>query len=1126
MTIFQETCELEEGERSEFLEKASRDYPDLRSHIEQLLTQKGNLSLEFLLDPAKGESDQGITAFSTPRPTIFGEGVGISLDSGLFFQEHGEHQASDQDVSKPTASTKDRYFYKSEIARGGMGVVLKVWDRILHRNLAMKVILGKGGPKREAGSPVATSNQLSRFLEEAQITAQLDHPGIVPVHELGFDRDGRVYFTMRFVKGRELEKIFALARREEESWNLPRAIAVMVRVCQTVAYAHDKGIVHRDLKPANVMVGRFGEVYVMDWGLSKILVNRESHDLDSELKTQDSITIVSSPYRDARDDGPFSPIKTADGTVAGTPTYMSPEQARGDVREVGIQSDVYSLGTLLYTLLTGTTPYLPPDGSMLSPQAILGLVIAGAPRPVYDVNPKAPPELVAICNKAMSRRKPDRYASSVDMAEDLQAYLDNRVVLAYETGALAEIRKFVARNKVVAIAAAAVVCLGLFAGFGHLKVQENARNDALRQSYTANIIAADLSLRSNEVLEAKSRLAACDKELYGWEWEHLSFKSDSSLLTLRQGEKINCVAVSPAGTSVLAGSESGTILAWDLTENPLEARTLWELEAPINFLAFSGDGERIVSLSESTVQIWEPSSSDPLLTLPEDDALTHCVAISPDGRQLVTGSSDGHVRSWNIHNEPLESRLLFKYALTVTSVAFSPDGRKIVSASEDDTIRIFDAKSSGLLVVLPGKATSVAFNHDGTRVVSASEDKTVRVRNAVDDLTKPKLLLGHDAPVTSVAFSPDGKVVATASGDKTVRVWDSESGLPLAVLQGHEQAVRSVSFHPDGAQIVTGSADGTIRLWNVASSAAILMLHGPDDHISSIAVSRDGRKIVAGTRWTGAIRVWELDVGSVLLDIPGQDAAINSVALSPDRLKIASGGEDSTIAIWSSDSGELIGGPLEGHDASITSVAFSPDGSYIVSGSTDLSLRIWNVDLGAPVRWLHGRRGEILAVAFSPDGRFIASGSTDATVQMWNPQVSEEPVRVLSGHSAPVQCVAFSPDGSRIVSGSTDRTICVWSTLTGGKPIHILSGHEAVVQSVAYSPDGSRIVSGSTDRTFRVWNAASGKSLLTLRGHEGPVTAVTFSPDGSAIVSAAFDNTVRVWRTGARWRRSENKSKK
>jgi serine/threonine protein kinase/formylglycine-generating enzyme required for sulfatase activity len=332
-------------------------------------------------------------------------------------------------------SRPGRYRDLGEIARGGMGRILRVRDVVMMRDLAMKVGL-RGGRATQA-----------RLAEESLITGRLEHPGIVPVHDRGVDAEGRAYFTMRLIEGRDLREIVRLVHEGEEGWTLPRAIEVVLRVCDTVAYAHSRGIVHRDLKASNVRVGSFGEVYVIDWGLAKSM--RRSGSEDGGFAREEG---------DARELG--SPVLTMDGDVLGTPCTMSPEQAAGRLSEVGPRSDIYSVGAMLYELLSGRAPYVLPGETPSSP-AILARVLAGPPIPLKDAGHRVSPELIAICEKAMHREPRDRYASMREMASDLRACLELRVVRAYRTGFSAEVAKWITRNRRLSLAIVVAIAVAV-----------------------------------------------------------------------------------------------------------------------------------------------------------------------------------------------------------------------------------------------------------------------------------------------------------------------------------------------------------------------------------------------------------------------------------------------------------------------------------------------------------------------------------------------------------------------------------------------------------------------------------------------------------------------------------------
>ncbi len=408
-----------------------------------------------------------------------------------------------------------RYTLEGEVAHGGQGAILRVWDDDLHRHLAMKVILGDARPAATGDTPTVDQRTLSRFLEEAQVTGQLDHPGIVPVHELGLDAEGRIYFTMKLVKGEDLRGVFAKVHRGEDGWTRAGVLGLLLKVCEAMSYAHDKGVIHRDLKPGNVMVGRYGEAYVMDWGIARVLGQED--DKDIRIRTPAASTsIVRSDRRHEAGQTPDSPLITMDGDVVGTPSYMSPEQAAGNLDAIGPKTDVYAVGAMLYHLLGGTPPYVTP-GAPINNYALWSRVQEGPPKPITDLTTDAPAELVAICEKAMARDPGDRYEDMSELASDLRALLEQRVVSAYRTGALPELRKWVLRNKPLASSLMAVFVLLLVGGLtfawlaDHRRTLSDNLEAALEEKTEALAIARTAQADAEENWDAVLQLSAASR---------------------------------------------------------------------------------------------------------------------------------------------------------------------------------------------------------------------------------------------------------------------------------------------------------------------------------------------------------------------------------------------------------------------------------------------------------------------------------------------------------------------------------------------------------------------------------------------------------------------------------------
>ncbi|MEQ8766165.1 MAG: protein kinase [Planctomycetota bacterium] len=453
--LFQKACELEPEAQKRFLVELAQTHPEIAREVRELLDadeKQGKLPKE----PSLG-----------PIPTA-------SVEDALGAPVTSDAEATLQSLRNETARA-DRYESGVEVGRGAMGLVRKSWDCVLRRELALKSLRRRDS--QGTGPPVQA---LERFLQEARITASLEHPGIVPVHDLGIDSNGQVFFAMRYVDGLDLESVFRLARDGSADWPRTRLLGLLQRVCEAMSFAHARGVLHRDLKPTNIMVGRFGEVYVMDWGVAKV-----PHEETCDVRVAPEAI---SDDHDAQD----SPLISRSGTIIGTPAYMPPEQATGDRDDLGPHSDVYSVGAILYQLLTGRMPYLSPDRP-ISTHAMLEKLMSGPPVPISRLAPEAPAELIAICERAMARDPSDRYPEMGAMAEDLRAFLEQRVVSAYEAGAWAEAKKWVLRNRSIAVLGS-LLLTSVLAGLG-------------ASSYIESRAAETLSQKNDTLAEQRDRAA-------------------------------------------------------------------------------------------------------------------------------------------------------------------------------------------------------------------------------------------------------------------------------------------------------------------------------------------------------------------------------------------------------------------------------------------------------------------------------------------------------------------------------------------------------------------------------------------------------------------------------------------
>jgi WD40 repeat protein/serine/threonine protein kinase len=647
---------------------------------------------------------------------------------------------------------------------------------------------------------------------------------------------------------------------------------------------------------------------------------------------------------------------------------------------------------------------------------------------------------------------------------------------------------------------------------------ERQRLLAQRQSYAANLIAADLHIRSNEIAEARRRLFLCPPALRGWEWRYLLWKSDTSLATLT-----GHAAVAPGSKPALGFSQDGA----RIFRNSSDGLDWWSVSSykllagdrefgPV--LAADRDGVRAVSTSgrngDFGLRVYDTASGKVLSTLAGHNSEAACAAFSPNGTRVVSGARDGSIRMWDTASgQPLAK--LDGHKGAVWTVAFSSDGQRIVSAGEDGMIRVWDAGAGHAMYGIAGHGgpvRSVAFSPDRRIIVSGSADKTARIWDAATG--RPlHTLTGHECGVQGIAISPDGATVASASCT-TLRLWDAASGKLAATLAAEWRSeIAAVSFSPDGARIAAAGAAGEIKLWNALTYGGGILIRTGND-VDRIAIGSAGARLALHHANAKSMELWDARQRKSEWTLSGKDAQVTALAFSPDSSRLATGSMDSGLRILDAATGQPINaGKLP---APATSLAFSADGARLVSASSDRTVSLWD---SVSLRHILGATlgttaaGPVRAAVPSPDGRHVAAAS-DRTLMVWDIAKADVPLKLnLPAGSGAILSVAYSPDGRRIAGGAEGSgDIGVWDTGTG-QLLTIIKGHSAPVDALTFSPDGSRIVSGSRDKTVRVWDAATYDPLLVMGDHDEAIASLTFSPGGARLYSVSPDGTVRIWDT-------------
>ncbi len=1034
----------------------------------------------------------------------------------------------------PNRDSGTRYQLQGEIARGGMGAILKGRDNDLGRDLAIKVLLDQH--KDNPGV-------VQRFIEEAQIGGQLQHPGIVPIYELGQFADRRPFFAMKLVKGETLSKL--LAARAAPAAERGKFLGIFEQVCQTMAYAHSRGVIHRDLKPANIMVGAFGEVQVMDWGLAKVLpaggVADEKKAQDEQQRQRIVHTLRNTPGGDTPVTvGSVGSVgsQTQMGSVMGTPAYMPPEQALGEIDLLDERADVFGLGAILCEVLTGRPPYVADDGAQVFRMASRGkledcflrLEACGADE-----------DLVSLTRQCLELKPADRPRHAGVLVEQVTKYLESVETRLHA----AEIERASAAARADAQTAQAAAERQRAESETRRVEQQQHSASRLRQMLGglavvalfagfACVAALIANKRATDLAEIARKNAADANFFAGQATEKAKLASDNATradteATLARAAEQTAkeLATTEAVASALAQQETERAEAATAQAKAQLTRSEWLLYGSRLMLAQtdfeSGNGglaKRYLDESQPNLRGWEhrflSTRVNARQTLKGHTDRVTSVAYSPDGKRIVTGSGDSTAKVWDAETGQ-EFVTLKGHSGGVTSVAYRLDGRRIVTGSWDKTARVWDGETGQELQTFKGHSaqiTSVAYSPDGKRLITGSFDQTAK---AWDAATGQELfcLTDHTQAVESVAFSPDSKWIVTGGKDSTAKVWDAETGDILLTLKAHPRDfVYRAYFSPDGKRIVTISNDRTAKVWDAEMGQELLNLKGHANAVTGIAYSPDGQRIVTGS-WDQTIKVWASQTGEEVFTLKGHSSNVLSVAFSPDGRRLVTGSDDTTAKVWEADQGQEI--PiLKGRFDAVTSMAFSADSQHLVTGSPDGTARVWNSVTGREVLCLkmHSEapgaigKARLLGVAISPDGQRIATASEDKMARVWDAATGEE-LHVLK-HEGNVSGVSFSPDGRRLVSGCFDNTARVWSAETGNELL-ILNGHAGPVCSVAFHPDGKRIVTGSWDQTAKVWDAATGQELITLRGHAGYVMSVAVSFDGHRIVTGSSDNTAKVW---------------
>ncbi len=1015
-----------------------------------------------------------------------GTTTGLSLPSGGRTAS-SEHETLDANASTPVdqALARDdlelgrgRYQCTEELGRGGMGVVVRARDRSLGRDVAVKLLKEPDRPGR-----------LRRFLREAQVSGQLAHPNIVPVHDFGIDAAGRVYFTMQLIEGRTLGAHLDDLRDGRSGMPLGRLVRILVQVCNAIELAHSRDVIHRDLKPGNIMIGSFGEVLVMDWGLARVIEKSGEVSIDGTSGSSGS-----------NDSDPQE--MTQEGSVLGTPAYMPPEQAEGHNTSLDPRSDLYSLGAILYEMLTLRAPVVGRDIRDVLTQVRLGQI--DLPSAVAPGNRPVPPDLEAVTMRALARSPADRYQRVSDLRRDLEAWLDGRAVSARSVPLNELLLMTFRRHRVGVLVAALVAAAGLggltlaiqvnrqarfFAEASQVEAEtaraqsEAARLEAVearvavnraldaervqhgkadRERYLSSIALASQELAQDDYGAAVGALASCPAALRDWPWRRLDLLTRLDLLRRTDVADPGTSITTLPGGHVLATSRDGSVHLYGdglRPEGSFQAHRSAVMTATL-----LNDGRVLSGGADGTLRLWKISAVEPdKIIVGAEGPIT---SVFTDGTLAWSITVDGHAHVWD-----LATARSLQNAEVGPGSALLHEGPDYVARRADGT---GVAMASAWLHEVPAVATGqspLAWNDAGWITRAGNQISLVTTAGGLT----PLINVGE--PPTAAVWSADGKRLAVLAGS-AVTVITPGQGQPLRIA-GHAGPVVGASFVEDGARLVTIGDDGSVRLWDAEKrrDVDIIPVTGP---LAAGAISADGGRMLM-TDQTGAAVLVDVRSRSVLRRW-NAGFPISAAALSADGSLAALASSDGRARVCVVDSGYILVS-LPKTKTAIRSLAFDPAMRRLAVAASDGRVRIHDLSDGHELYTCHGHSGAVPNLIFGTT--HLRTGGVDGTVRTFTEHNGER-IATEANHDEAITALAMAPR-DQLLAEARGRLI---ELSLPGQPVSLTVHLPQPVQAMCFDIDGTRLFAASADGLVRCIDVASGRTLLTVRELPAPAKVI------------------------------------
>jgi WD40 repeat protein/serine/threonine protein kinase len=1020
------------------------------------------------------------------------------------------------------------YELLEEIARGGMGIVYRARQVSLHRIVAVKMLLS---------GPLSSPEFVKRFRAEASVAASLQHPNIVAIHEVGV-HEGQQFFAMDYVEGQSVAKLLS-------NGPLParRAAGYLKHIAEAIHYAHERGILHRDLKPSNVLIDASDQPRVTDFGLARRLEG------DSEL--------------------------TITGQVLGSPNYMPPEQATGKRGKVSRRSDVYSLGAMLYHLLTGRPPFV---GEALTDT--LEQVLNAEPVSPRLLNPSVPRDLETICLKCLEKEADKRYAAAQVLADELGRFLQSEPVYARPVTRIERAWRWCRRKPVLAsfVAATALLLLGILIGSPIFAYRINQARKA-EQVQLQRAEAGEVTARQNQYATDMFRAHAALNEGDLFSALRLLDRNRPTPNQLGSSRRVEAHSLKQASQSrVTAAATDLRGWEWRYLWQQCQGDQLFILgyhSNGVTAVGFLPDGRTAYSAGrDKAVRLWDVESRQQIGLLAHDYPVT-TAACSPDGRWLATSTSRWlatstkdqdprrALRLWDLATQRETPILTTNFWFRPNSTVFSPDSQLIAFVDVESGVHVWSVATRQEVANIPARyrivsSLGLAFSPNGqTLAYNENEAGDIALWDIPRRQTRERRLKGHSWYVPSLAFTPDGRTLVSGGMDRSIRLWDVAEGRERAAFTNYPLGVAGVRLSPDGKTLAISATVGyqQITLQDTVTGTIISQLRGHHGPLSGAEFSPDGRTLISGSQ-DGSVRVWDVTAHPKEPECRPFQTAVGELSdgtgaallLSPAGRHLLTVFTDKTFSVCEVPS--LTESPHHPLPLSTFScAAMAPDGKLAAFVAKDGNVVFWHTDSGQTNWFARPVTNAANRAVFSSDGtRLAIAGRREVCIM--------DVANKTKLHSFPfdkdidVKSLVFSRDGQRLVAGFDTGLVKVWE-LAGHRQEVTLDGHKEQVRGLALLPDGRTLVSaardicfwdlksqrqlsvfqlrtaglfgcsvspdarrlaiGAGDRRITIWDLASGQEVATLQGHENYVVDVSFLSDGNTLVSVGVDQ-LRVWR--------------